>query len=100
MDLNRMFKINRRSEIVTFDKFSGNSSSSTKEMSHLMTDDRNCTGTTDKFFLKFPSRRWFKDRMGTVYSGYADPRLLSILIDPAKQLTEEQEKEVIVRKTS
>lgn len=99
IDLTRMFKINKRSEIVTFDKFSGRPNSSI-EILQLIIEDNINRSTTDKIFLNFPSRKWFKDRMGTVYSGYADPRLLGRLVDPTKQLTEEEEQQMVVRTTT
>lgn len=80
-----MFKINQRSEIVTFDKYSGNETAI--EISELITEK---DVGNDKIFLKFASRRWFQDRMGTMYSGYSDPRLLSLLVNPSGLLKEEE----------
>ncbi|KAG7364347.1 LNS2 lipin/Ned1/Smp2 domain containing protein [Nitzschia inconspicua] len=93
MDLNRIFKINKRSEIVTFDKRSEYPLHAI-EMSQLMID--NNTNNKNTVSLKFPSRKWLKDRMGTVYSGYADPRLHAHLFDHGKHRTAE-EGEVILQ---
>lgn len=72
------------------------------ETSQLLIRDKgnnnnNKNSSKDKFFLEFPTRKWFKDRMGTLYSGYSDPRLLSLLIDQAKHLTEEEKEQLIIQ---
>ena len=60
MALNRIFKINARSEIVTF-------------------DNPNVTSQSYDGDLDFPTRQWFKDRIGTQFDGYTDPQLISQL---------------------
>ena len=76
MELARMFQINRRSEIVTFDKYPPNASDYEKSC-RLTTGKKN-----KKVLLQFQPRRWFKDRIGTIYSGYNDPKLLALLVPP------------------
>lgn len=60
MDLNRIFKINKTSQIVTFDKENSTSQSSNGE-------------------FEFSSHQWYKDRIGTKYDGYTDSGLISRL---------------------
>ncbi|KAL3940882.1 MAG: hypothetical protein SGARI_000808 [Bacillariaceae sp.] len=76
MELARMFQINKKSEIVTFDKqLSGNATSHDNDTSCLLTTDKN----KKRISLQFQPRRWFKERIGTIYSGYNDPKLLALL---------------------
>ena len=60
MDLDRIFKISKKSKIVTFDKPSVISKS--------------YNGTLD-----FPPHQWYKDRIGSVFDGYTDSELSSQL---------------------
>ena len=60
MDLHRMFKISKKSQIVNFDK------------SNVTTQSYNGD-------LDFPPHQWYKDRIGTKYDGYTDSRLISTL---------------------
>lgn len=57
MDLDRMFKIGKKSKIVTFDKPDAISQ-------HYNGD------------LDFPPHQWYKDRMGTEFDGYTDANLI------------------------
>jgi len=57
MELHRMFKISKKSQIVNFDK-------------------PDMTFESYNGDLDFPPHQWYKDRMGTQYDGYTDPRLL------------------------
>mmetsp|Transcript_13872 Transcript_13872/g.34865 ORF Transcript_13872/g.34865 Transcript_13872/m.34865 type:complete len:481 (+) Transcript_13872:168-1610(+) len=59
MDLDRMFKISKKSKIVTFDKPSLNSE-------HRNGED-------------FLSHQWYKERIGTEFDGYEDSNLISRL---------------------
>jgi len=60
MDLNRIFKISKKSQIVTFDTSSATSQLYDGE-------------------LDFPPHQWYKDRIGTQYDGYTDLQLISRL---------------------
>jgi phosphatidate phosphatase LPIN len=60
MDLDRIFKISKKSKIVTFDKPSMNSQFYNGE-------------------LDFPPHQWYKERIGSEYDGYADSDLFSQL---------------------
>jgi phosphatidate phosphatase LPIN len=61
MDLDRIFKISKRSQIVTFDKPDGVPQGYNGE-------------------LDFPPHYFFKDRIGTAFDGYEDPHLISRLV--------------------
>lgn len=62
MDLDRIFKINKKSQIITFDKPNMTSPQS------------------NSVELAFHPHQWYKDRIGTKYDGYTDPRLISRLV--------------------
>jgi len=78
MNLSRIFKINKRSEIVTFDKL---------PVTDVMMESLKLTRSNKRIF-SFRPRKWYKDRMGTVFLGYSDPRLLSQLTVQTEHLTE------------
>lgn len=60
MDLDKIFKISKRSQIVTFDK-------------------PNATTPSYHGALDFPPHQWFKDRIGTQFDGYTDSQLITRL---------------------
>ena len=60
VNLDRIFKISKKSKIVTFDKPS------------MISQSYNGT-------LDFPPHQWYKDRIGTVFDGYTDSDLNSQL---------------------
>eukprot|EP00535_Pseudo-nitzschia_heimii_P004857 CAMPEP_0197186406 /NCGR_PEP_ID=MMETSP1423-20130617/13854_1 /TAXON_ID=476441 /ORGANISM="Pseudo-nitzschia heimii, Strain UNC1101" /LENGTH=428 /DNA_ID=CAMNT_0042637717 /DNA_START=196 /DNA_END=1482 /DNA_ORIENTATION=- len=60
MDLHRMFKISKKSQIVNFDK-------------------ANVTTHSYNGDLDFLPHQWYEDRIGTRYDGYTDSRLISRL---------------------
>jgi phosphatidate phosphatase PAH1 len=79
LELARMFQINKRSEIVAFDRLPMNATMDDTSYHNATT----CNSTIKKrASLQFQPRRWFKDRMGSTYSGYNDPKLLALLIPP------------------
>eukprot|EP00536_Pseudo-nitzschia_multiseries_P008700 jgi/Psemu1/257461/estExt_Genewise1Plus.C_2260016 len=61
MNLRRIFKINKKSQIVAFDD----------------KDNTTSRGSNGKF--AFPAPQWYKDRIGTKFDGYTDSDLMSRL---------------------
>ncbi|VEU33634.1 unnamed protein product [Pseudo-nitzschia multistriata] len=57
LDLDRIFKINKKSQIVTFDK-------------------ENITSQNSNGDFSFPPHQWYKDRIGTKFDGYTDSELV------------------------
>jgi hypothetical protein len=69
MDLNRIFMIDKKSRIVTFE------GTSTFER---YGSDGDGDSDGDGVFT-FPPQQWYKGRMGAEFDGYTDPKLLSQL---------------------
>ena len=65
MDLNRIYMINTKSHIVSFEGAS--------------TFEREDGDSDGDGILSFPPQQWYKGRMGAKFNGYTDPKLLSQL---------------------
>lgn len=84
--LSRIFKISEDSQIVTFDKYQKGGDPggekcgdkrppATETVALTMSDQDDSTGV-----FHFPPKRWYKDRRGSAFAGYADPRLIATVI--------------------
>jgi phosphatidate phosphatase PAH1 len=68
----RLFKISKDSKIVTFDNKGSNNSKT------MMEEETAKLTTSNDGILNFRPHKWYKERIGTVYFGYSDPRLISL----------------------
>mmetsp|Transcript_8379 Transcript_8379/g.9755 ORF Transcript_8379/g.9755 Transcript_8379/m.9755 type:complete len:430 (-) Transcript_8379:235-1524(-) len=65
MDLNRIYMINKKSHIISFEGAS--------------TFEREDGDSDGDGILSFPPQQWYKGRIGAKFNGYTDPKLLSQL---------------------
>ena len=87
--MTRLFKISKDSKIVTFDK-KGSSNSSKNSTTTVIDEETAKLTTSNDGILNFRPHKWYKERIGTVYFGYSDPRLLSLFNTSTETISSEE----------
>lgn len=76
MDISRIYKIDKKSQIVTFDKKINGDGGDGDGDGDGQGGNKTSSSNVDDGDFTFPPHDWYKDRIGTEFNGYTDAKLL------------------------